>query len=148
MIKTTNYSGKAARGKFSVAFFFVIFRVAIGYARMRSASITSLGASPSFAVTWRLARLFLQCLFSFYDRKTSLWNSLKDLNLLNTRLRRKCRHRGLLKCEELLFEVWSFPSLSSKKFARPEIYGTPNFELQMLFSGLARWLRAGKCYCL
>ena len=36
-----NYSGKAARGKFSVAFFFVIFRVAIGYARMRSASITS-----------------------------------------------------------------------------------------------------------
>ena len=36
------YSGKAAQDKFSVAFFFVIFRVAIGYARMRSASITSL----------------------------------------------------------------------------------------------------------
>ena len=37
------YSGKAARGKFSVAFFFVIFRVAIGYARMRSASINFSG---------------------------------------------------------------------------------------------------------
>ena len=37
------YSGKAARGKFSVAFFFVIFRVAIGYARMRSASISFSG---------------------------------------------------------------------------------------------------------
>ena len=34
-----NYSGKAARGKFSVAFFFVIFCVAIGYARLRSTSI-------------------------------------------------------------------------------------------------------------
>ena len=59
------YSGKAARGKFSVAFFFVIFRVAIGYARMRSASITSFSSeSPSFAVTWRLARLFLDSVFS------------------------------------------------------------------------------------
>ena len=49
-----------------MAFFFVIFRVAIGYARMRSASITSLAGSesPSFAVTWRLARLFLDSVFS------------------------------------------------------------------------------------
>ena len=54
-----------------VLFFF--FFVAIGYARMRSASITSLGESPSFAVTWRLARLFLDSVFSPFTTERHLY---------------------------------------------------------------------------